>query len=177
MALSLPSSGRLVSLDVIEGRDALPASKKLLKSQTTEGGISTWDASSIFFEMQGLEVGEKPSARTLVLLFAADVFFRLRWEILPALEEGKCVIAVPYVETGFALGAVAGLPRKWLTEVFRFAPKAHESYRVNGSANARLAAPTTGFIEFCSNVMSQDLRPKFSFYFDDLERRGRCRSL
>jgi len=177
LALSLPSSGQLLSLDVIDGRDAVPAAKKLLKSRGGDSGISTWDASSIFFEMHGLEVGEKSSPRTLLLLYAADVFFRLRWEIMPALEEGKCVVAVPYIETGFAFGAIASLPRKWVSEVFRFVPKAQESYRVNGTSSVKLAGPTAGFIEFCSNVMNQDLRPKFVSYFDDLERRGGCRTV
>jgi hypothetical protein len=175
LGLKLPTSGQLISLDVIEGRDALPAAKKLLKSSPASGGISTWDASSIFFEINGLEISDKPSPRTLVLLYAADLFFRLRWEIIPALEEGKRVIAAPYVETGIAFGAVAGLPKKWLNEVFRFAPKAAESFRMNGAASAKLAVPTAGFIEFCSSTLNQDLRPKFVSYFDDLERRGRCR--
>ena len=162
---------------MIEGKTAVPAAKKLLKARTDDGGISTWDASSIFFEMHGLEVPDRPSPRTLVLLYAADLFFRLRWEIMPALEEGKCVVAVPYVETGFALGWIAGLPRKWIAEVFRFAPKPAESYRVHGPSSARLASPTSGFIEFCSNTLNRDLRKKFSAYFDELERRGRCRSM
>ena len=172
-----PISGQLISLDTIEGRNAVPAAKKLLKSRSIQSGISTWDASSIFFEMNNLEVNERPSARTLVLLYAADLFFRLRWEITPALEEGKCVVAVPYVETGYAFGTALGLPKKWLHEVFRFAPKADESFLVNGPGSAKLGAPTTGFVEFCSSVLNQDLRPKFSAYFDDLERRGTCRLL
>lgn len=177
MALKVPSSGQLLGLDVIEGKDAVPAAKRLLKAHTKDGGISTWDASSIFFEMHGLEVPDRPSPRTLVLLYAADLFFRLRWEIIPAMEEGKCVVATPYVETGYAFGWVAGLPRKWLSEVFRFAPKPSETYRVNGSSSGKLAVPTKGFIEFCSNTLNQDLRRKFSAYFDELERRGRCRTL
>ncbi len=177
LALKIPASGRLLSLDVIEGKDAVPAAKKLLKTRSADGGMSVWDASSIFFEMYGLEVPDRPSPRTLVLLYAADLFFRLRWEIVPALEEGKCVIAAPYVETGFALGWIAGLPRKWVAEVFRFAPKPAESYRVNGSSSVKLAAPTSGFVEFCSNTLNQDLRKQFSAYFNELERRGRCRSL
>ena len=171
------ASGQLLSLDVIDGSDSVPAAKRLLKSRAGQTGISSWDASSIFFEMHGLSVDERPSPRTLVFLYAADMSFRLRWEIMPALQEGKCVVAVPYVESGFALGTIAGLPRKWLSEVFRFAPEAQERYRVNGPPSARLASPTTGFIEFCSSMMEQDLRPKFASYFDDLERRGRCRSL
>ena len=173
MALKLPAAGQFLSLDAIEGKETVSAAKKLLKSHARDGGISIWDASSIFYEMHGLEIGEKPSARTLILLYAADLFFRLRWEIMPALEEGKCVVAAPYLETGFAFGAAAGLPKKWLTEVFRFAPKAAQSYRTNGAVSAKLAAPTAGFVEFCSSILNQDLRPKFSAYFDDLERKGR----
>ena len=177
MALKTPGSGQLLSLDIVEGRDAVTAAKKLLKSRSKNGGISTWDASSIFFEMNNLETNDRPSARTLVLLYAADLFFRLRWEIIPALEEGKCVVAVPYVETGYAFGAVAGLSKKWLSEVFRFAPPASEHFRVNGAAAPKLGAPTAGFVEFCSSILNQDLRPKFASYFDDLERRGGCTSL
>lgn len=177
MALKTPTSGQLLSLDVIEGRDAIPAAKRLLRSHSPQGGISTWDASSIFFEVNGLEISDRPSSRTLVLLYAADLFFRLRWEIIPALEEGKCVVAAPYIETGFAFGTLAGLPKKWLVEVFRFAPKPDECFRVNGSASAKLGGPTSGFVEFCSNTLNQDLRPKFTAYFEELERRGRCRSI
>ena len=178
MALKIPASGQLLSLDLVEGRNALAAAKKLLKSRSQNGGISTWDASSIFFEMNNLEVNEKPSPRTLLLLYAADLFFRLRWEIIPALEEGKCVVAMPYVETGYAFGAVMGLPKQWLTEVFRFAPAASESFRgAEPPGTTKLGTATNGFVEFCSSILNQDLRPKFAAYFDELERRGACRSL
>ena len=177
MGLNIPTSGRLLSLGIIEGRDAMPAAKKLLRAGSAESAVSTWDASGIFFEMNGLEVSDRPSPRTLVLLYAADLFFRLRWEIVPALQEGKTVVAAPYLETGFAFGEVAGLPKKWVTEVFRFAPQAADSFRSNRAVSAKLTAPTTGFIEFCSNNLNQDLRPEFVSYFDDLERRGCCRSI
>jgi hypothetical protein len=173
----MPSSGQLLSLDVVEGRNAVPAAKSLLKSMSPQRGISTWDASSIFFEMHNLEVNERPTPRTLILLYAADLFFRLRWEIIPALEEGKCVVAVPYVETGFAFGKVVGLPKDWVKEVFRFAPKPSQCFRLNGPANAKLGNATSGFVEFCSDVLKQDLRPDFAAYFDNLERRGAFRSL
>jgi len=174
----MPSSGQLISLDIVEGRVAVPAAKNLLKSKSASPrGISTWDASSIFFEMHNLEVGERPTPRTLILLYAADLFFRLRWEIIPALEEGKCVVAVPYVETGYAFGKVVGLPRDWVKQVFRFAPKPNESFRSNGAAKAKLGNATSGFVEFCSDVLKQDLRPEFAAYFDNLERRGACRSI
>jgi thymidylate kinase len=172
LALKTPSSGRLISLDSIDGRGVLPAARKLLKSKSAHGGISLWDASGIFFEVGNLEVDDRPSPRTLILLYAADLFFRLRWEIVPALEEGKCVVAAPYVETAFAFGAIAGLPKKWVHEVFRFAPKASEGFRLKGSTSHRLGRATSGFVEFCSDVMKHDLRPEFAAYFDDLECRG-----
>jgi hypothetical protein len=168
LAPNAPASGQLLSLDIVEGRDAVAAAKKLLKSRSTDGGLSTWDASSIFFEMNNLEVNDRPSPRTLVLLYAADLFFRLRWEITPALEQGKCVVAVPYVETAYAFGTLCGLPKKWLTEVFRFAPAAAECFRVAGSSDASLGRPMVGFVEYCSSVLSHDLRPKFAAYFDEL---------
>jgi hypothetical protein len=173
LALKIPTSGQLLSLDIVEGREAVPAAKKLLKSKSApSGGISTWDASSVFFEMHNLEVNDHPSPRTLLLLYSADLFFRLRWEILPAMEEGKCVVAAPYVETGLAFGAITGLPKKWVTEVFRFAPKANECYQVNGAASAHLGKVTSGFVEFCSGVLSEDLRPKFVEYFKKQEKHG-----
>ena len=173
MALKIPTSGHLLSLDIVEGRDAVPTAKKLLKSKSvSSGGISTWDASGVFFEMHNLEVNEHPSPRTLVLLYSADLFFRLRWEILPAMEEGKCVIATPYVETGVAFGAIMGLPQKWMEEVFRFAPKANECYQVNGVTSTDLGKATLGFVEFCSSVLSEDLRPKFAAYFKQQETHG-----
>jgi hypothetical protein len=166
LALKIPESGELIGLDVIDGQDVALASKKLLQSHSKTGGMSVWDSSGIFFEMHGLEVGDKPSARTIVLLYAADLFFRLRWEILPALEEGKCVVAAPYLETAYAFGSVMGLPGKWLDEVFRFAPKPVHSFRLNGDMSGKIGAPTNGFIEFCSSTFNQDLRPKFANYFE-----------
>ena len=51
-----------------------------------------------------------PSARTLLLLYAADLAFRLRWEIRPALAAGRTVVAAPYVDTAVAFGRAAGVP-------------------------------------------------------------------
>jgi len=177
LALKFPESGELISLDIVDGHDAARGAKKLLHAHSKNGGVSTWDSSGIFFEMHGLEVVDRPSARTIVLLYAADLFFRLRWEIIPALEEGKCVIASPYTETALAFGSFMGLPAKWMDEVLRFAPKPAESFRLNGDLSGKIAAPTSGFVEFCSSTFNQDLRPKFASYFEDLEQRGKCRSL
>ena len=169
------SPGQLFSIDALGSRDLIPAARRLLKSRPQqEGGFSTWDASHIFYELQTGEAEESPSARTLLLLYAADLRFRLRWEILPALGKGQVVVAVPYVETGMAFGLAMGLPRKWLSEVFLFAPAPAESYWVNGSS--RPGEPSnTGFLEFCSEILPDNFFERFAAHFDELQGRGACK--
>jgi hypothetical protein len=62
--------------------------------------------------------------RTLSLVYAADLAFRLRWEIRPVLEAGGVVIAAPYIDTAAAFGAICGLDEEWLRRLMRFAPAA-----------------------------------------------------
>src|SRR5207247_852286 len=114
------------------------------------GGISRWDASGVFQDLAvaDAEAGA-PSARTLLLLYAADLAFRLRWEIRPALAEGRVVAAAPYVATAIAFGRAAGLPPGWLKDLFRFAPRAAEARYVDGT-DAR-----SGFIGFGCGRLSE----------------------
>src|SRR5690242_967371 len=66
------ASGQLISLDAVRGRDLVPSARRLLhKKPKWNGGFSLWDASSIFYEMHGIPCDDRPSARTLVLLYAA----------------------------------------------------------------------------------------------------------
>ena len=168
-------AGRLLSVDAVCSRDLLPAARKLLQARDGEGGFSTWDASNIFYELHKLEQHNLPSARTLLLLYAADLRFRLRWEILPALEEGQVVVAIPYLETGIAFGLANGLPEKWINEVFRFAPAATESFWLNGSPSQ--TASSDGFLEFCMDLMPSDFFQRFSAHFVELQKCGRCKLL
>jgi hypothetical protein len=171
------AAGQLFSIDALRGRDLVPAARAFLKSRPKqEGGFSTWDASHIFFELEKLNVEDLPSARTLLLLYAADLRFRLRWDILPALEEGQVVVAVPYVETGMAFGLAMGLPDKWLTEVFRFAPAPVESFWVNRRP-ARAEPSGSGFLEFCSEILPENFYDKFAAHFDELRTRAGCKLL
>jgi len=112
---------KLVAVDGVEAPALLAAAKAALAASTprepaARGGISRWDASGIF---QDLEVAEEEagaaSARTLLLLYAADLAFRLRWQIKPALAEGRTVVAAPYVETAVAFGRASTLSR-WVTD-------------------------------------------------------------
>jgi hypothetical protein len=100
--------------------------------------------------LAGDEAG-RPSARTLLLLYAADLAFRLRWEIRPKLAEGRTVIAAPYVDTAAAFGRAAGLPAAWIVNLFRFAPA--PSRRIIETAVARRGSSDRGFVELaCAHL-------------------------
>jgi thymidylate kinase len=98
--------GRLIAVDGVNGRVVRDAARELARDHhRRRGAVSSWDASGIFDEVElADDDGTPPSVRTLLLLYAADLAFRLRWEIRPALVEGRIVIAAHYVETAIAFG-------------------------------------------------------------------------
>jgi len=143
--------GILISLDGVSG-GALKTAARALKAGNYRGaGISEWDASGIFGELAAAEHDAgAPSPRVLLLLYSADLAFRLRWEIQPALAKGRTVIAASYVETAVAFGRAAGLPGGWVRNLFCFAPRPAEARSVD-AASAR--GYLEGFVEFgCQHV-------------------------
>ena len=145
---------RLVAVDGVNGAALTATARGLVAARPRRRmGISAWDASGIFGEVAVAEdAAGRPSARTLLILYAADLAFRLRWEIRPALDEGLGVVAVPYVDTAIAFGRAAGLPHDWLTDMFSFAPKAGVRRLVNAPA-ARAISDRKGFVEFgCQQI-------------------------
>jgi hypothetical protein len=178
--------GRLIALDggavglMAAARDVARA----LAAANVPRGVSPWDASGIFTELfAGGPNVRAPSARTLTLLYAADLAFRIRWHIAPALAEGQSVIAAPYVETAKAIGVAAGLPRKWLTELFRFAPRPDSAYYVTQRSHP--AAASNSYFDLCSKtleagdvpVRTADLITRSREYLASLERRRRLNRL
>jgi hypothetical protein len=128
------SKPRLIAVDGADVSAMLAVARRALGSPS-RGGISHWDASGVFHELAVADdAAGAPSPRTLLLLYAADLAFRLRWEIKPALAEGNTVVAAPYVETAVAFGRAAGIPAGWLANLFRFAPRATEHYFVHRPA-------------------------------------------
>ena len=120
------AAGGLVAVDGSRGNDVANAADALAAEIREHGGtcvISRWDASGLFGEFGATDTDDPSiSARTLSLLYAADLAFRLRWEIKPALLEGQVVIAAPYLDTAIAMGTACGLPEAWLSDLLRFAP-------------------------------------------------------
>ena len=140
----------LIAVDGVAGAAIAAAARAALTSidRAKRGGISRWDASGVFEELAvaGADAGP-PSVRTLLLLYAADLAFRLRWEIRPALADGCSVVAAPYVETAVAFGRAAGIGGAWLANLFQFAPRPTERRFVDGAAGRR-GRGRRGFVEF-----------------------------
>lgn len=126
MADKVKYPGRLIAVDGSRGKDVAAAAGDLvtrLKRDSIECAVSRWDASGLFTDMAaGGRLDRDVSIRTLSLVYAADLAFRLRWEIRPALEAGAVVIAAPYIDTAVAMGMICGLDEEWLRLLMRFAP-------------------------------------------------------
>jgi hypothetical protein len=127
MADQIEPPGRLISIEGSRGKDTAAAAADVieaLKDAGVESAISRFDASGLFGELATAAQGDRQiSIRTLTLVYAADLAFRLRWEIRPVLDAGGVVIAAPYLETAVAFGVSCGLSEEWIRELLRFAPK------------------------------------------------------
>jgi thymidylate kinase len=144
--------GGLIAVDGVNAAAVSAAATRALKAHP-RGGISRWDASGVFQELAVADAAAgAPSPRTLMLLYAADLAFRLRWQIRPAMAEGRMVVAAPYVDTATAFGRAAGLPPSWLMNLFRFAPRPADTIIVH--AASRSAASTDGFVGFSCDRMA-----------------------
>src|SRR5215471_15828866 len=108
-----PPGGRLYALDGAHGPSLIEEAPRLARECGRKNPAwSLFDASNTFHEL-GMAKAKTltPTPRTLILLYASDLLFRLRWEIEPTLQEGRDVVAAPYVETAIAFGIAAGLPK------------------------------------------------------------------
>jgi hypothetical protein len=158
---------QLVALDGTRGADlrkSVRAVRQRLASGRAKAGVSWWDASGVFFEVGlGKRKHRTASPRTLLLLYAADLAFRLRWEIRPALAAGQTVVAAPYLDTAVAFGRACGLSRDWLTSLFAFAPAPDASYFIQERRKSTGWKPNArdGFAEFSSAVIAE-LSPSFA---------------
>jgi hypothetical protein len=146
----------LIAIDGANGPALIKAAQRAVPKGESVRRVSRWDASGLFEQlvMAGDDISTV-SPRLLLLLYAADLAFRLRWEIEPALADGHTVVAAPYVDTAVAFGRACGLPAKWLKGLFLFARKPSMQHRV-ADAPASSRRPE-GFIEFgCAHLMLDD---------------------
>jgi thymidylate kinase len=188
-----PTAGQIIALEGTRGKDLVEAAERLARHGQEGGGaagFSRWDASNTFYELSmGKARKHLATPRTLVLLYVSDLLFRLRWEIKPALAEGRTIIAAPYLETVTGFGLAAGLPKEWLRELLSFVPKPATVYRLKEKTKAKAAKinspkakdkrqkPADGFVEFCSDSLAAtspdwnavELRAGILGYLDELE--------
>src|SRR5687768_6601804 len=155
MADQVEHPGRLIAIEGTRGKDTVAAAAAViasLKERRVECAISRFDASGLFGELAAAGHGDRDiSARTLALVYAADLAFRLRWEIRPVLESGGIVVAAPFTETAVAFGAAAGLGEGWIRELLRFAPNAGYRSRAEERKPDRGWKPRLdrGYAEYC----------------------------
>ena len=183
-----PVRGKLIALEGTGGRSMAVAARLLerkFRTPQAAAGTSPWDSSAIFLQIAQAGQGI-PAApvRTLILLYAADLAFRLRWQIRPILDEGNHVIAAPYVETVVGFGRAAGLSQAWLRRLFAFAPAPDVCYRVPESTipTSRKGKPSDSFLEFSLAQLrngpaqwdAEEIRRGFLYHLDRLEARGKC---
>ena len=159
MAQPVEHPGRLIAIDGTRGKDTAAAAAAVieaLKEAGIECAISRFDASGLFGELATAGRGDRNiSIRTLTLVYAADLAFRLRWEIRPVLEAGGVVIAAPYLETAVAFGAACGLAEGWIRELLRFAPRPDVRARVEERKLDRGWKPRLdrGYPEYCAAML------------------------
>jgi hypothetical protein len=151
--------GRLITVEGSRGKDTAAAAAtvvKALKDARVESAISHFDASGLFGELAAAAGGNRHlSVRTLTLVYAADLAFRVRWEIRPVLEAGGVVVAAPYAETAVAFGVSCGLSAEWIRELLRFAPIPDFRARAEERKPDRGWKPRLdrGYAEYCAAML------------------------
>jgi thymidylate kinase len=176
--------GRLVALDGTNGAMLRSEAERLARlcCGAADPAWSLFDTSNTFYELRMVKARNlTPTPRVLMLLYASDLLFRLRWEIQPTLQEGRTVVAAPYVASAMAFGAAAGLPKDWLEELFSFAPKPEASFRLKekkkGKEKKKDGNGEPGFVEFfCASLArhypgweTAEVRREMLKYFKSLE--------
>lgn len=140
----------IIAVEGVLGASLTTAARTIAAQvRTRPAGISVWDASGIFGEVAVTEeVAGKPSARTLLLLYASDLAFRLRNESGPAFASGQPMVLAPYVNTAIAFASAAGIEPEWVADMLSFAPApvSTEYANVSGGADDE----QRGFVEFAA---------------------------
>lgn len=167
MADKTRTRARLIAIDGSRGADLTKSADRLAAELRRRGvtcAISRWDASGLFGELAQTAERAALSPRTLSLVYAADLAFRLRWEIRAALDAGGVVIAAPYVETAVAFGAGCGLPEQWLRELLRLAPAADVQCLARERKLDRGWRPRfdRGYTEYCAALVEPSATKRLS---------------
>jgi dTMP kinase len=128
MQLPLPTNKK--ALIVFEGLDGSGKSTqvkllyKLLKKIVPNIVVSRWNSSQRISDIiKELKDKKDLKPQTWALLEAADLYERLRNEIIPTLNNNGVVICDRYYFTPLVRGYIRGLNPKWILDLYRYAPK------------------------------------------------------
>jgi dTMP kinase len=93
--------------------------KGWLKSEGHDVVTTKWNSSVLVKPLvKARKKAHSLSPQEFSLLHAADFRYRLETDVLPALWQGKTVVADRYLFTGLARDAARGLDLQWLLEVY-----------------------------------------------------------
>jgi dTMP kinase len=93
--------------------------KSWLKSEGQDVITTKWNSSELMKPVvKARKAAHSLSPQEYSLLHAADFRYRLETDILPALWEGKTVIADRYLFTALARDSARGLPLDWLLKIY-----------------------------------------------------------
>ena len=118
--------GRLIVVEGIDGSGKstqLDLLHKWLKSEGYVTVFTEWNSSPIVRDTT--KRGKRKQLLTPMsfsLIHAADFASRTYEQILPALQAGVVVLADRYVYTAFARDAARGVNRRWVRDLYSFAP-------------------------------------------------------
>lgn len=139
---------RMLVKDLKEGYDAV------YTAEPTQGKVGR------FIKENYLHCESRGSSIVEALLFAADRFEHMEYEVLPKLREGKLVISDRYVYSSLAYQGAAGLDLKWIKGINRHA----------------LPADLAVFIDVEPETVVQRLKPERSV-MENLETQRKVREV
>ncbi len=168
--------------------------KNWLKSEGHEVVTTKWNSSPLISPLiKSRKAARSFSPEEFCLLHAADFHYRLENVVLPALWQGKMVVADRYLFTALARDAARGLELSWLLNVFhplvwpdvvfyfsvspetsakRIASTRAPKYYESGQDVTNLEDPFDSYKQFISRVIYeyQQLAVIFEFVTVDAER-------
>ncbi len=166
--------GRLIVVEGIDGSGKstqLDLLHKWLKSEGYVTVFTEWNSSPIVRDTT--KRGKRKQLLTPMsfsLIHAADFASRTHEQILPALQAGVIVLADRYVYTAFARDAARGVNRRWVRDLYSFAPPPNlalyfhvpldESIRRIAAARAEIKYYEAGM----DMGLSEDLQESFRLF-------------
>ncbi len=166
--------GRLIVVEGIDGSGKSTQLDLLHKWLRSEGYVTVfteWNSSPIVRDTT--KRGKRRQLLTPMsfsLIHAADFASRTYEQILPALQAGVIVLADRYVYTAFARDAARGVNRKWVRDLYSFAPPPNLAlyFEVTLEESIRRIAAARAEIKFYEAGMdlglSEDVHESFRLF-------------